>query len=238
MTNLTQVPLTAFDTETTGVDVYQDRIVSAAAICGRLSGGSAELGLWLINPGIEIPAAAVDVHGLTNEHVQAHGSDPAVTLETIAATLAESIREGAPLVVFNAAFDLVLLDSELRRYGLTPLAERLGGAPIHVIDPLVLDRAFDRYRKGKRRLDTLCQVYGVEVTEAAHDAAADSRMTLAVLGQMASKYPELTEQSLAELQSFQATAHQQWAQSFNEWRHQQGFSGPGASETWLPWVTC
>lgn len=44
-------PLAAFDTETTGVDVEQDRIVSAALVAQDTAGGRVRVTRWLVNPG-------------------------------------------------------------------------------------------------------------------------------------------------------------------------------------------
>jgi hypothetical protein len=51
-----------------------------------------------------------------------------------------------PLVVANAPFDLTLLEAELGRHGIDTLASRPSGVR-GVVDPMVIDRAFDTYRK-------------------------------------------------------------------------------------------
>ena len=53
-------------------------------------------------------------------------------------------------------------------------------APLRVLDPRVLDRHLDRYRKGRRTLTDLCAHYGVTL-EGAHDAAADALAALEVV---------------------------------------------------------
>ena len=65
---------------------------------------------------------------------------------------------GIPLVVYNAPYDLSLLDRECRRHRVEPL-----GYPHPVIDPLVIDKAVDRYRKGKRTLVAAAERYGVDL---------------------------------------------------------------------------
>ncbi|GAA2243508.1 exonuclease domain-containing protein [Rarobacter faecitabidus] len=228
------LPHVSFDTETTGVDVSRDRIVTAAQVVAVPGGEVEATKHWLLDPGIEIPAGATSVHGISTAHAREHGQVARAGLDEIAQALAGHALGGAPVVVFNAAYDLTLLDNNLRHHGLATLSERLQGAPLHVIDPLVLDRAFDRYRRGKRTLGVLAEVYGIDIEDALHDAAADATVTLHVLARIAAKFPELGEQSLTDLQSFQHTAHREWAQNFNQWREGQGFSGPGASEEWLP----
>lgn len=66
-------PLAAFDTETTGIDVERDRIVSAALVVQETPRSAPRITRWLINPGVEIPDAATAVHGLTADHLALHG---------------------------------------------------------------------------------------------------------------------------------------------------------------------
>jgi DNA polymerase-3 subunit epsilon len=108
------------------------------------------------------------VHGVTTEHAREHGK-PAVfvvgaTLEALRAYTAQW-----PLVIFNAPFDLTVLDREARRHGLEPLD--LAG--VRVIDPLVCDKHLHRYRKGSRKLDAQAEHYGAKL-DGAHTAAYDA----------------------------------------------------------------
>lgn len=222
-------PLVGFDTETTGVDVDHDRIVTAAIV--RRTPAGTQVARWLIDPGVEIPAGATAVHGITTEHARAHGCAPREALAEIAEELAAAVTRAEPIVAFNASFDLTLLDAELRRHGLATLPERLGH-PVHgVLDPLVLDRHLDRYRRGKRRLADVCSYYGV-AAQGLHSADADVVATLDVLLAMARAYPVLADTGLAELHARQVDAHRVWAESFNAWRLAQGLTGPGAETTW------
>jgi DNA polymerase-3 subunit epsilon len=166
-------PMLAFDCETTGVDVESDRIVTAAVVTIE-PGQGPQIRNTVINPGVDIPAAAVEVHGWTTERVQAEGKPPDGELEWIASALAAAILDGTPLVVANAPYDLTLLDRELRRYNLPTLTDRLyGNVRGPVIDPMVIDKALDRYRPGKRKLVDLCATYGARI-EDAHDCTADA----------------------------------------------------------------
>lgn len=224
-------PLVGFDTETTGVDVARDRIVTAAVVL-RIPGVSTEVRTWLIDPGVEIPAEAAAIHGVTTEHARAHGMSPGVALEEIAAELTAHLREGIPVVAYNAAFDLSLLDAELARHGLATLPERLGRAVTPVLDPLVIDRWQDRYRRGKRRLGDLVLHYGVEAADDLHSADVDVLATLDVLAALVRAFPALGSLSLEDLHRAQVGAHHAWARGFNEWRARQGHEGPGASLSW------
>src|SRR4051794_5205585 len=173
-------PLAAFDTETTGVDVEQDRIVSAALVVQRAPGHPAEVTRWLVDPGVPVPEPARAVHGLSDAFLQRHGRRPEPVVEELARGLAAVCAAGTPLVVMNAPFDLTLLDRELLRHRGVPLSTYFTGPAWCVVDPRVLDKHLDRYRKGRRTLTDLCAHYGV-VLDGAHDAAADAAASLALV---------------------------------------------------------
>lgn len=181
-------PYLSFDTETTGIDVETDRVVTAAAV--HIQPGQAPVTrTWLVNPGIDIPAGATAVHGITTEMARADGIHPSVALDEISLELETALASGIPLVIMNASYDLTLLDRELMRYRLGGLGERLGGygAIRPVLDPMVLDREVDKYRKGKRTLEALCQHYKVKI-DGAHDASADAIASCRVLWRIAEQY--------------------------------------------------
>lgn len=228
--NWTEGPWVGFDTETTGVDVTQDRVVQAAVV--RRTRGLTECRTWLIDPGVEIPAGAAAVHGITTEYAREHGAPPAVALEEIASELAAAALRGEPIVAFNASFDLCMLDADLRRHGLVTLTERLGGEVQALIDPLVLDRELVRYRRGKRRLGDLLAAYGVLAPEALHAADVDVAATLDLLEAMVARFPVLAAMDLPALRTWQVGAHHRWAEDFNQWRNRQGLPGPGAETVW------
>lgn len=225
-------PVLGFDTETTGVDVREDRIVTAALV--RRDASGARQRTWLIDPGIEIPAVASDIHGITTAHARAEGVAPRAALEEIAAELVDAFRAGVPVVAYNASFDLTLLDHELVRWGLPTLAERLGRAPGPVLDPLVLDRALDRERSGARKLVDLCQHYRVEALARLHTAEVDVAATLEVLDCLVRAFPELPARNLGELHEWQRACHREWAADFTAWRTENGLTGPGPEPEWLP----
>lgn len=174
----------AFDTETSGVDVESDRIVSAV-IAHIRPGEPPVVHKWLINPGVEIPAAVVDIHGLTNEHVREHGREPAGALAEIRAVLAELWTPEVPLIGHNPPFDLSIVDREFARH--------LGGAvEIHgpVIDTLTIDRHVWQYLRGKgmRKLQPACERYGVPFT-GAHDAEEDALASARLAWAISRRYP-------------------------------------------------
>jgi DNA polymerase-3 subunit epsilon len=163
--------MVTFDIESTGVDVEEDRIVTASM---SFVGGGRETVTkkWLVNPGVEIPEEATSIHGISNHEASANGQQPKQAIQEMLDLLAEAAKENQALVVYNARFDISLLDREAKRNGLTPLTER---ADPKVIDPFVIDKAVDPYRSGSRKLVDTCRNYDIEFNEKdAHDADADS----------------------------------------------------------------
>lgn len=216
--------LAAFDIETTGVDYEHDRIVTAAV---HLVGDDRESESfdWLVNPGIEIPAGATAVHGVTNEQAQAEGQDPSQAVDEITDLLAKQLAAGIPIVAFNARFDLTILDREARRNGLEPLVDRVGGPEaLLVVDPLIIDKQLDRFRKGKRTLDAVCEQYGVPLDNA-HAAGDDALAAARLAWKLGEKYDELSGVELADLHSQQTQWATAQAESLEEY-----FRGRGRDE--------
>ncbi|MDR1152001.1 MAG: DNA polymerase III subunit epsilon [Bifidobacteriaceae bacterium] len=226
------LPVVGFDTETTGVAVARDRIVTAALVW-RDADAAVRERTWLLRPDIDIPARATAIHGITTDYARTNGQDPAVALEDIATAIAADA--GRPLVAFNAPFDLGILEAELRRAGLATLTERLGRPVGPILDPLVIDRGIWRFRRGKRTLVAVADAYDALAAGEFHDALGDVRATIATLDAMLAS-PQATEAGIhtmtpAELHAWQVTAHRQWAEEFNRWLRSQGRT-PDAPTTW------
>lgn len=213
--------LAAFDVETTGPDPEHDRIVTAAvSLVG--AGLPPEHHAWLVDPGVEIPAGAIAVHGITNEQVQAEGRDSAEAVEEIVALLAEQVGAEVPIVAFNARFDVTILDRDARRHGIAPLMDRVGGVErLLAIDPYVLDKQFDRYRKGRRTLVAVCEHYEIPFEEA-HVANADALAAARVAFRIGSRIAELRALDLATLHREQVSWAATQAAQLQEYFQEQG----------------
>jgi DNA polymerase III subunit epsilon len=208
-------PLVAFDTETTGIDPTEARIVTAC-VAHVAAGRPPRVRSWLADPGVPIPPEATAVHGITDERARAEGADPARVADEIADELVGAWRADTPVVAMNFTYDGTVLDHELTRHGLEPLATRLGDTPMLIVDPLVIDRALDRFRPGKKRLTELCEVYRVPLDDA-HDACADALAAARVAWRMAERFPDELQRDPAQLQERQAAWHAEWAEHFEEW---------------------
>lgn len=194
--------LAAFDIETTGTDIENDRIVTAAV--SIVGGGEKTVSRnWLVNPGVPIPAEATEVHKITNQMAMRDGVPTATAVEEITTLLAGALEEEVPVIAFNARFDLTILDREARRHGVEPLVDRVGGPDgLLVVDPYVLDRHYNKFRKGRKNLTILCEAFGVPLTEA-HAADADALAAVRLAWRMASRNEELGQMELFELNESQ-----------------------------------
>jgi DNA polymerase-3 subunit epsilon len=155
-----------------------------------------------------------------------------VVADEIARALAESARAGRPLVVMNAPYDLTLLDRELRRHRGLPLDAYTAGHPLLVLDPWVLDKHLDRYRKGRRTLTDLCVQYGV-VLDAAHDAAADATAALRLAREIGRRHgTRLGGLTTAELHLRQAVWHAAQARGLEQWFARSGTAADPVNPAW------
>ena len=223
--------LIGFDLETTGTDPYEARIVTGAVIEVR-DGQPLGRRDWLADPGVEIPADAVAVHGISTERAAAEGRPADQVADAIADVLVTYWKTGVPVVAYNAAFDLTLLSAELRRHGLPSLRDRLGGAePGPVIDPYTIDRWADRYRRGKRNLEAVCTEYGVAL-DAAHNAAADALAAARLAGAIAGRHPKVAAFGPAELHRRQIEWYAAWAADFQDFLRGKGDTEAVVDGTW------
>lgn len=157
-----------FDLETTGVDVSADRIVTAHVGVLDAKGRQIAARSWLADPAVTIPDGAAAVHGITTEHARSNGRDARTVVDEITGSLRALFAQGIPIVAYSASYDFSLLTHECIRHGISPL-----DAPGPIIDPLVIDKAIDRYRRGKRTLEVVAAHYGVSL-DGAHEASADA----------------------------------------------------------------
>jgi DNA polymerase-3 subunit epsilon len=223
--------LIGFDLETTGTDPREARIVTGAVIEVR-AGEPMGRREWLADPGVEIPADAVAVHGITNERAAAEGRPADQVADAIADVLVSYWETGVPVVAYNAAFDLTLLAAELRRHGLPSLTDRLGGAPpAPVIDPYTIDRWADRYRRGKRNLEAVCAEYGI-VLDAAHNATADALAAARLASAIAARHPKIASLGPAELHRRQIEWYADWAADFQAFLRRKGEADAVVDGTW------
>lgn len=203
--------LAVFDLETTGIDVITSRIVSANVGLLNSHGDVVRRRDWLADPGVAIPEQATAVHGISTERAQSEGRPAPIVVSEIVAELRGYFEAGIPVVIYNAPYDLSLLFHEAVRHHVAPLVD-----PTPVIDPLVIDKAMDRYRKGKRTLEAAALHYGVELTDA-HDAGADAIAAGRVALAIARTHGNSLAVDALELHRLQAGWCQDQADSFQDY---------------------
>lgn len=218
--------LVGFDLETTGADRATALPVSYALVTCIGDRPVAELG-GLVNPGVPIPPQSTEVHHITDEMVQ-----DAVDLEEAADIIVHRLliasQDGEPVVGMNVSYDLTIADVLARRFRGKGLVDLGWNGP--VLDCIVLDRHFDRYRKGKRRLSDLCGVYGVELVDA-HQARADVIAAVQVTAAILERHSKsLGARDLHELTLRQSEWHCEWLTNYNDWRLRHGEAGVAPSE--------
>ncbi|MFJ1606944.1 exonuclease domain-containing protein [Streptomyces sp. NPDC088253] len=204
----TRRPLCGFDLETTGLNTAEDRIVTGSVV--RWGGGlPTEARTWRSDlGGAEISADATRIHGITTEQARAEGDPAVVVVSQIVTALSEYAAHAYPIVVMNAPFDLTMLERECARYGVRSLWD---ATPV-VLDPAILDRYLDRYRKGKRTLVDLCHHYNVKLEGGAHNSEVDAKAACGVTWKIGQRYPRIGREDIGELHEMQA----RWARELHE----------------------
>lgn len=189
----------SWDTETTGPNPVEDRIVTAA-IVARGDGLPDRVFSFLIDPGVPIPAEATAVHGIDDALAQGEGRDPKVALDEIATHLVAAIMFDVPVVAFNHSFDWSILHYDLIRNGLPTVEERVRGHVLPLVDPHVIDQhCVERIRgKGQRKLKPTAARYGVQLDDW-HTAEADALAALLIAEAQFRRYPHLNDMGLAQL---------------------------------------
>lgn len=218
--------LVVFDTETTGLDTASARIVTAYVGVIDAEGSPVESHEWLADPGVVIPDAASAVHGVTTEMAQRDGRLAAEVVSEIGSVLRGYFADGLPVVAYNAAYDFSILHHETLRYGLSPLVD-----PKPILDPLVIDRAVDKFRRGKRTLGMAAAHYLVRLDDshtADQDAIAAGRVAQAILR----GHEELLEKDPMWLHDQQKTWSAEWAENYQKFRQSRGDAGFVTSGEW------
>jgi DNA polymerase-3 subunit epsilon len=209
-----------FDLETTGVSSFLDlpvsygfveRVTSEGGIVTKREGG-------YVNPGVPIPAGAGAIHGITDEMV-ADATPLAEAVETVAEQLSSLWSGGDVVVGMNVAYDLTMVDSLCQRLGIATLEQRGTVGP--VLDVLILDRHFDKWRKGSRKLTDLCAHYGVSL-KSAHAAVDDAEASLQVFEAQLQQWPAIGEIPVATMNETLRAWYQEWLASFSKYLEKKG----------------
>lgn len=169
-TLLDRLPVTVLDTETTGLDVFEDRVISVGAV--RMHGGrvyrSAVIDR-LVDPGRPVPQRSTAVHGITTAMV---AGQPAIA-EVLPELLA--MLRGTVVVGHNIGFDLALLKRAAGEAG-------LDWPDPPWLDTILLAGALDP-EETELNLDQVAGRLGVDVS-GRHTALGDSLVTAEVYARL------------------------------------------------------
>ncbi len=158
--------LCIFDIESTGADVYKDRIIQIAIIKYFANGQDPVEKSYMVNPQQAIRPEAIEIHGITNEMVK-----DAPSFKQLAVELFDFIGD-ADLGGYNSnRFDIPMLMEEFGRCGLDFSLEGR-----RLIDALQIF-----YKMEPRTLKAALKFYCNKELTDAHDALADTRATAEVL---------------------------------------------------------
>jgi len=178
-TPLARLPVLVLDTETTGLDVNGDRVVSIG--CLRLVGGRLYRATSfdrLVNPGMAIPPRSTAIHGITDPMV----ADAPAFPEVYAAL--DDLMAGTVVVGHQIAFDLAMLRTECARHGCV-------WSEPPTLDTLLLATAL-LPELSTASLDAVAAELGVSV-HGRHTALGDSLVTAEVF---ASLLPRLADRGV------------------------------------------
>ncbi len=153
-----------FDTETTGLDWRDDRVIELGGIelVNRFPTGRTFH--KYINPqGREINAEALAVHGISMASLADKPVFGDIADEFVA------FIDGAHLVAHNAGFDIAFINAELGRLGLPSVDQN------RVVDTLAIAKR--KHPMGPNSLDALCRRYGIDNgRRTKHGALLDSEL--------------------------------------------------------------
>lgn len=167
-------PMVSIDTEGTGKNPDDDRIVEFAAV-RQYPDGSRDRFVVRVNPGIPIPAETTAIHGITDADVA-----DCPTFAGVAEAIAVTLRD-CDITGFNArGYDLRILRAEFDRVGVAfPEGAR-------VVDSYHIAR--DREH---RDLSWAVQFYCGRQHVGAHGALADAEAAMDVMLAQVARYPDL-----------------------------------------------
>lgn len=167
-------PLAVLDLETTGINVMHDRIIQIA-ITIHYPDKDPIAWTQLVNPGIPIPAASTEAHGLTDADVR-----DAPVFTTMAGALASKLVN-LDFAGYNVTFDLRVLSAEMARANV-----KWAYADAHVIDAAAI-----YFKRFPRNLEAAYREFVGPDSFKAHDAGADVRATEQVLAGQLERYSDL-----------------------------------------------
>lgn len=156
------------DTETTGLSPKDGhRIVEIGCVELKNHLPTGETYHVYINPERDMPTAAFNVHGLSEEFLKKHKPFRDVASDFL------NFLGDAPLIIHNARFDMTFINAELRNHKYKPISMS------RAID--TLDMARQKFPGSPASLDALCRRFNIDLSKRSlHGALLDSELLAAV----------------------------------------------------------
>lgn len=179
---LDEIRFVVFDTETTGLDIEKDRILSIGAL-------SLQNNTISVNQSFEVylyqhfyHATNIAVHGIMKEE-----SEPKIT-ELEAIQLSLSFIGNSVLVAHHAGFDRAMIDQALKRHGLPKLKNKFLDTSALYKRTLIASPLLQK--QGHYSLDELADKFDIS-TKDRHTALGDAYITgiafMKILGKLKEK---------------------------------------------------
>ncbi|MDX1610406.1 MAG: exonuclease domain-containing protein [Halofilum sp. (in: g-proteobacteria)] len=195
-TPLSELPVVALDTETTGLDLNRDDIVAVGAV--RVHGARVFPGInvdRLVNPARAVPPEATAIHGIDDRMLLS-----APRFEEVWPELRE-LLDGCVLVGHSIGFDLAHLQRAL--HDVEP-----DWTPPHCLDTMLLSTALDlesgTVSSGRLELEALAARYGIEV-HGRHTALGDALATAELYVHLLPLLNDIGVQTLGDATELQDT---------------------------------
>ena len=180
---LDELPTLIIDTETTGLQVKEDRIVSFGGVCAHGSRlFKSRMIDDLVDPGVPIPPASTAVHGNTDDMISGARSFPEVYADF------QRLAANRVIIGHNVPFDLTIIRQECARHG-RPWED------VVFIDTMRLASLLNP-SLGKYDLETLAGIYQIDV-HGRHTALGDAMVTAELFFRM---MPRLQMQGFTTLE--------------------------------------
>lgn len=168
--------LVLFDVETTGLNVFTDRIIQISTMKFVPGREQPNVCTVMMNPGIPIPAEATSIHHITDEQVKGLRGFAHFAMDL------EEIFTSSDVGGYNVSrFDLPMLAEEFRRCNIA-----FPAPGTRIIDVQSIWTV-----KERRTLDAAVRFYCGREHCDAHDAEADVRAAAAVLESQLERYTDL-----------------------------------------------
>jgi len=183
-TPLGSLEFVALDTETTGLDLQKSRIIEFAAVLVKPGAADvSETFSRLVNPGMPIPPASTEIHGITDDML----ADAA----PVGLVIAEFVQwlGPRPLIGYSIAFDMSIIKAEL---------DRIQGswAQPRTLDVQELVQAL-RPNLSNNALETVAEWLEIDINDR-HRALPDAIMTARVFEALIPRLRQAGVQTFAE----------------------------------------